>query len=247
MLKKNLSLSNVCPDKKKFELTLRLNICETGKALTELPFIWFTPEKKLMDRIINVQGNEFLTEAISDNCGVVFITPHIGSFEIIPKYLSKFIPLTVMFKRPHKSYLEPIMLLGRNTIQITSASADLKGVRLLLKALKRGEGVGLLPDQVPKTGEGEWVNFFGRPAYTMTLASELARRCGARVVFTYAIRAKNSLGFQLHFEGVPKGQMEKFDTTFINRRIETIIRNHPSQYLWAYNRYKGATKNPASI
>ena len=50
------------------------------------------------------------------------------------------------------------------------APADLSGVRRLVRALKRGEAIGMLPDQVPSSGEGVWAPFFGRHAYTMIVA-----------------------------------------------------------------------------
>ena len=65
---------------------------------------------------------------------------------------------------------------GRGRGNVRLAPADLKGVRELFAALRRGEAVGFLPDQVPGEGEGEWAEFFGRPAYTMTLAARLAER-----------------------------------------------------------------------
>jgi lauroyl/myristoyl acyltransferase len=71
--------------------------------------------------------------------------------------------------------------------QLHLAAADLSGVRSLLKALKRGEAVGMLPDQAPKTGEGRWLDFFGKPAYTMTLAARLASS-GATVIMVWAER-----------------------------------------------------------
>ena len=71
---------------------------------------------------------------------------------------------------------------GRSRGRVRLAPADLSGVRELMSALKRGEAAGFLPDQVPGEGEGEWAEFFGRPAYTMTLAAKLAERDGVRGV-----------------------------------------------------------------
>src|SRR5256885_1588630 len=59
---------------------------------------------------------------------------------------------------------------------------DLRGVRAMWKAPKRGEGMGRLPDQGPGSGEGEWLGFFGRPAYAMTLVGRIAEQTGAPVL-----------------------------------------------------------------
>jgi KDO2-lipid IV(A) lauroyltransferase len=110
-------------------------------------------------------------------------------------------------------------------------------VRQLLKALKRGEVIGVLPDQVPGNGEGEWATFFGRPAYTMTLIGRLIESSGASVVMCHSERLPQGAGYALHFSPL------KFDVTSsipqqMNAALEAVVRQHPEQYLWSYNRYK---------
>ena len=119
------------------------------------------------------------------------------------------------------------------------AAADLSGVRGLIKALKRGEAVGLLPDQAPKMGEGKWLPFFGKPAYTMTLAARLTET-GAAVIFAFGERLSGGAGYRMHLRGPQfpiEGSLEE-RATAINREIEALIRSCPGQYLWGYNRYK---------
>ena len=157
--------------------------------------------------------------------------------------------MTVLYRRPKQDWLAPLIETGRGA-NLTLAPADMSGVRLLLKALKSGEAAGMLPDQVPGKGEGVWVPFFGRPAFTMTLAARLADT-GATVLLAFAERLHYGAGFHLKF--LPLSAPLEGDlaqrTAQINREIEGLIRSCPQQYLWGYNRYKeprGAGAPPAS-
>jgi len=102
--------------------------------------------------------------------------------------------------------------------------------------------VGLLPDQAPGVGEGEWADFFGRPAYTMTLVVRLQRATGATVIMVFAERLPGGHGYHMHFEEVPTRQL---DAPALNRAVEAQVRRCPEQYLWSYNRYKVPAGAPA--
>ena len=109
----------------------------------------------------------------------------------------------------------------------------------LLAALKRGEAVGFLPDQVPGEGEGEWAEFFGRPAYTMTLAARLAARDGVLCFFAYAKRLPRGAGYAMRLAPASaEACTKKVPTRAVNRALEALVRECPEQYLWGYNRYK---------
>jgi len=101
--------------------------------------------------------------------------------------------------------------------------------------LRQGEAIGVLPDQAPGMGEGEWADFFGKPAYTMTLVTRLKAASGAAVVMAFAERLPQGRGYQLHLTPV---SADPLDTAALNRAIEVVVRQCPAQYLWGYNRYK---------
>jgi KDO2-lipid IV(A) lauroyltransferase len=128
---------------------------------------------------------------------------------------------------------------GRVREQSHLAPADLSGVRILLKALRRGEAVGMLPDQAPKVGEGRWLDFFGRPAYTMTLAAKLTEN-GAAAIMVWVERLPRGTGYHLHLQrpATPIRGTTDERALAINREMEGLIRQCPEQYLWGYNRYK---------
>ncbi|MDK9703451.1 MAG: lysophospholipid acyltransferase family protein [Sulfuritalea sp.] len=219
-------------------------IAEAGKALLELPKIWLRPQEEVVARVVRVSGWELVENAWTAGRGILFLTPHLGCFEITAQYYAAQSthaahgPMTVLYRRPKQDWLAPLIEEGRGA-NLKLAPADLSGVRRLLKALKSGEAVGMLPDQVPGNGEGAWLPFFGRPAYTMTLAARLAET-GATVLLAYAERLHYGAGF--HLKLFPLSASLEGDlmqrAAQINRELETLIRQCPEQYLWGYNRYK---------
>ncbi len=213
-------------------------IAETGKTIFELPKIWLRPNADVVRRVTQVSGWELVEAGVAAGRGIVLLTPHLGCFEITAQYCAAHRPITVLYRRSKQSWLAPLVEAGRGA-NLKLAPADLSGVRRLLKALKNGETIGLLPDQAPGTGEGIWAPFFGRPAYTMTLAARLADT-GATILMIYAERLSWGRGYHVHVRSLSApltGDLAE-KAAQINFEIEELIRRCPGQYLWAYNRYK---------
>lgn len=208
-------------------------VAEAGKTLLELPKLWLRPQAEVVGRVVKVTGWELVEQAWQAGRGILFLTPHLGCFEITAQYYAAHRPMTVLYRRPKQDWLAPIIEQGRGA-NLKLAPADLGGVRKLIKALKTGEAVGMLPDQAPGIGEGEWAPFFGRPAYTMTLAARLAQT-GATVILAYADRLHYGAGYHMYLLA-PEGAVST--PADINREIERVVRLCPEQYLWGYNRYK---------
>ena len=209
-------------------------IAAAGKTLTELPKLWLRPQDEVVGCVVKVTGWELVEQAWQAGRGILFLTPHLGCFEITAQYYASFRPITVLYRRPKQDWLAPIMEQGRGA-NLKLAPADIGGVRKLIKAMKAGEAVGMLPDQAPKAGEGVWAPFFGRPAYTMTLAARLAKT-DAAVIFIFGERLHYGAGYHLKLLA-PVGDLTTPEA--VNREIERLVRLCPEQYLWGYNRYKG--------
>jgi KDO2-lipid IV(A) lauroyltransferase len=226
-------------------------IAEAGKGLLELPAIWLRPHATVAGWVTRVSGWELVEAALARRRGIVFLTPHLGCFEITAQYYawraSADTPLTALYRPPKNKAVEPLMLAGRDRPNLRLASADLRGVRVLLRALGRGEAIGILPDQAPGVGEGVWADFFGRPAYTMTLAGRLAATSEAQVILAYAERLPGGEGYHLHLAPMPAPLADELPARALNRALEGLIRQCPAQYAWGYNRYKvpaGAQAQP---
>lgn len=232
--RENLKQSDICCNEVEFKKNIRTNIKETGKAILETLAIWEWPQEKILKHVKGCSNWSVVEDALAHGKGLIFLTPHLGCFEITSIYYASKHPLTVLFRPPKKSWLAPLIDKGRTKGQIKLAPANTQGVRALLQALKRGEAVGILPDQIPAEGEGEWADFFGKPAYTMTLASKLAEKTGAEVMMVFGERLSNGEGYFVHFNTVDSIATP----TLLNQAIEAQIRQKPEQYLWRYNRYK---------
>jgi len=236
-LRENLRLAGVADSEAAYRKMLHANIREAGRSVLELPWVWRRPLQQVVDSVVACHGWEHIETAQAEGKGVIMLTPHIGCFEVIGLYLAEKFPMTCMYRPPRYPSLDKLMHQGRERGQMQLAPTDLGGVRLLLKALKRGEAIGVLPDQAPGNGEGEWAPFFGRPAYTMTLLGRLVESSGASVVMCLGERLPRGEGYALHFSPF------EFDAgtsvpVQLNAALETLIRQHPEQYLWSYNRYK---------
>lgn len=239
LINQNLRLSELTTNEVNFKKTLHRNISETGKAFLETFAIWFKDYSKLKNWYHGCTGWEYVESALAMGKGIIFLTPHLGCFEITSLYYGQFHPITVLFRPPRQDWLMPLINQGRQRGQVSLAPANAQGVKLLLQALKRGEAIGILPDQAPHEGEGEWVPFFNRPAYTMTLASKLAEKSGAQVLMAFGERLENGLGYHIHIRPVQQGCINT--PALINQEIEKAVAQCPSQYMWVYDRYKMRT------
>jgi KDO2-lipid IV(A) lauroyltransferase len=216
----------------------RATIAEAGKTLLEMPWLWTRSQDEVVNLVQDVESDAFTCEALAQGKGIIYLTPHLGSFEVAVQYAASLAPITAMYRPPRQSGLEPFIRAGRARGDVRLATADLKGVFALLRALRNGESVGILPDQVPRKGEGEWTEFFGRPAYTMTLTHRLQKSTDAVVVLVFCERLPRGSGYKIHLGSLPALDPGESPTRQLNRALEQLIRKCPAQYLWSYNRYK---------
>jgi KDO2-lipid IV(A) lauroyltransferase len=222
-----------------FDAHRHIAIREAGKNIMELPFIWCANPARVL-RTTTVDNWECVQAALDAKKGVIVLTPHLGCFEMIGQTFAEKSRLTCLYRPPRKSALKPLIEGARARGDLLLAPANLSGVRILAKALKKGEAIGLLPDQVPQEGEGVWANFFGTPAYTMTLSAKLQSMSGAAIILAFAERLPYGRGYIVHystFEESLQGDAKQRAET-INKAMEKLIARCPSQYFWSYNRYK---------
>ena len=234
------------------KVTLTQAASGIGQMAIETAGLWRTPDDVLLARVKIVEGWDAVLAARNAGRGVIFLTPHLGTFEIVSLFIGSQMPITVMFRTPRVAWAEPMMRAGRDRMQICSEPAEMSGIRAMLKALRRGETVGLLPDQVPdagKGGDGAWADFFGHPAYTMTLAQKFAKTTGALLVMVACVRLAAGAGYRLAFSPLmPFSEDAEASARELNAAVERAIGHAADQYLWSYNRYKvpAGTTAPSS-
>jgi len=204
---------------------------QAGQTLAEMPYIWTRPAEKLAARV-RTEGFELIGQAQDRRLGLLFLTPHLGAFDLAARYFAASAPITVMFRAPRMGLLEPVLRASRNTGQMRAVPASLAGVRGMIRALRAGEAVGLLPDQVPTAGQGVWADFFGRAAFTMTLPARLAGAAPVQVLLAAAERVGG--GWRLRIEVLEAAP----EPAVLNAAMEALIRRCPDQYLWGYSRYR---------
>jgi KDO2-lipid IV(A) lauroyltransferase len=209
----------------------RAAIAAAGHMVLELPRLWLGAPV-----VVTWDGAHHIEQALADQQGIIFLTPHLGSFEVTAQaYAQRFgapgSAMTVLYRPARQAWLRRIIEGSRARPGLHTAPANLAGVKQLIKALRAGQCVGLLPDQVPPDGQGAWVPFFGKPAYTMTLAARLAQQTGARVVLAWGERLPAGAGYRVCVQpyDVALSQDVVAATAQINAAMEQVIRALPSQ------------------
>jgi KDO2-lipid IV(A) lauroyltransferase len=215
---------------------VRAAVAEAGKLVFEAPRLWFGRAPPL-----EWEGADLIDAARAQGRGIVFLTPHLGCFEATAQgYAARFGRITVLYRPARKPWLRELVDTARGRANLATAPTTLAGVKQMLKALKAGEAVGLLPDQVPPEGLGVWAPFFGKPAYTMTLSARLARQTGAVLLLAWGERLPWGRGYRVHVRAWPQDLAPETAAAAgqVNAQMERLVRECPRQYLWGYARYK---------
>ncbi|GGC10516.1 lipid A biosynthesis lauroyl acyltransferase [Marinobacterium zhoushanense] len=222
------------------ETLIRESLEQTGCSLAEMGLSWFWSPKRVLKKVRSVQGEELIADELREGRGILLIAPHLGNWEVMNLYLSQHYPVTAMYKPPKQKLLDNLILKRRARLGSQMAPADAKGVRMVIKALRKGGIVGILPDQEPDRSGGVYAPFYGEPALTMKLLPQLAAQTGVRVFCGYGKRLDNGEGFELRFSPADPDIGSKdlvSAATAMNMSIERCVDECPAQYQWEYKRF----------
>lgn len=245
----NLGLCFPARSAPQLDALAQASLVDTAKTACELGRIWVRSAPQALEHIVRVSGQEILDEALSANKGVIMLAPHLGNWELCGLFLDSQRQSTYLYKPPKLAAFEQTMLSYRGRLGAQLAPTTARGVTMLVKALARGEIVGILPDQEPPLNSGEFAPFFGVEALTMTLVAKLAKRTDATVLSIFAKRLAHAQGFEVV---VAKARAGIGDVDLavaaqaLNATVEDCVRQAPSQYQWEYRRFKrqpDGTKN----
>lgn len=221
------------------------NIKYNVGLLAEIIHIWFHDYEQNRQLIKSVSGLEAFEEALAQDKGTLVISPHYGNWELVWTYLCNEYKSAGLYRPPRIKELESIRLQGSADVEVVRTRAI--DVRRMLKILKQGRSLFVLPDQQPPEGSGVFAPFFGQPAYTMTLLHGLANRTGANIWIATCLDSNN--GYELTFNELPlDGSIDLVEfNTALNEHMEAYIRSRPAQYQWSYKRFKKTPDGRPSI
>lgn len=237
---RNLSLLLTQDSAETRQAVAREVLRETGKSMTEVAIVWAGSPQRALGLVREVRGQAHLDAALAGGKGLIIAAPHLGCWELLNYWLAERMPLSIAYRQPQRPFFEPLLLRARGALEVEQVRAEGAGVRALYRRLNAGGVVGILPDQRPKRGEGEFAPFFGIPAMTMVLLPRLARHTGAPVLFAFAERLPAAAGFRIHLRPAP-AEIADADLgvacAALNRGVEDCARLAFTQYQWTYKRY----------
>lgn len=228
---RNLELAFPQLDASARAVLLRATLEHTGRTASELCWLWTRAPARLQAAIRVVEGEHLFLDAIAAGRGVLIAAPHLGAWEALNLYLSRTAAVAILYRPPRLAWVESLINHCRGRLGAEPVRAEAAGVRTLLRRLKDGGAIGILPDQQPKVGEGEFAPFFGQQALTMSLFCKLAQRTGAKVLYAWAERQRDGYAVRFIDRGTPA------DAAQLNAVIETLARATPAQYQWTYKRF----------
>ena len=210
----------------------------SGQTLFETLAIWTRPRPSALKLIGTIHGIENLQAALAKGKGVLIAAPHYGNWELLLKFLAERAPFSLVYRVPKQAYGDYFLHLARGGSNVSLVPAEATAMRPLLRALQKGETVGITPDQQPKMGGGEFVPFYGIPALTLSLIAKLSKRSAAPVVFAFTERTKQ--GFDLYFEAETT-ELQDDDLLkalgIMNQHVQRIAERDFRQYQWTYKRF----------
>lgn len=198
-----------------------------------------------IESVVVYEGLENYQQAVAQGRGVILLTGHIGAWELSVYAHSIYgYPMSFLARRVDNPLVE--RLAETNRARFGNLSIDKKGnLREVLKTLKAGGVVGILADLNSAREEGVFVDFFGLPACTTAGVATLALRTGAVVLPGYILwddeKKIHRLCFEPLVETINTGNQKDdivTNTARYTKRLESVIRRHPEQWLWIHRRWR---------
>lgn len=234
-----LCFSNMSDDEQKALAWSSLK--HTLRTTFEFPSILMGSSEALLKKVVAVDGQNYVDQAEKKGKGLLFISPHLGNWEYLGLKVGQDYPLTSMFKPGRHEGLNDLLHQAREGSGAKLVPTDKKGVMAVLKALKKGEASGILPDQIPEGGNGRvFSDFFSQPAATMTLISTLIKKTDAIAIGCFARRLHDG-NFEIIYRPAHPDLYDsdiQISARGLNKTVEALILLAPEQYQWIYKRFR---------
>ena len=220
---------------------VRKSLIEMCKTAFEAGALWLRPGEKTLRLIKKTQGSELVDGALAAGNGVILATPHQGAWEAAGLFSAAHYNITGLYRPLKMQQLDALVTRARSRLGGNYVPANAGGIRILMKTLKQGDAVAMLPDQEPLPGSGVFAPFFGVPAYSMVFLGRLAEKSGAPVIFAWCERLSWGRGYRLNFRNVPAGAYSADSieaASAVNQVVEDCARTNIAQYQWSYRRFR---------
>lgn len=220
--------------------TARRCFMHLGKGLLEIMLM--TPRR--LEKVIEFRGEENLRAAISIGKGVIYVTGHIGNWELMGHAVAARYNLSVIAAPIEPEQVNNMIVDLRAGMGVKTILRGRPGAsRELVRVFKENRIMGILIDQDTDV-ESAFVDFMGRPAWTPTAAASMALKFGAPVIFGYVHRDKYNRHTVI-IEGplnlIQTGDRDKdviANTAMLTKMIENAIQNKPEQWVWMHRRWR---------
>lgn len=244
--RKNLAICFPARSDTEVDRLVRESLVHTAATALEMGKAWVAPLPTTLKLVQDSEGLSAFDAAVAGPRGVILLAPHLSNWEIFGFFACEGRPANFMYQPPQNAGLDKLLRTVRSRNGVNLAPTNRKGVAQLLSALKRGEIVGILPDQVPADAGGAFADFYGEPALTMTLVSKLIQRTGAQVFCGFAERLPHGKGFVAVFEpadeAIYSADLQE-SLAGLNRSVEAVVNRALPQYQWEYKRFRRRPDN----
>ncbi len=194
---------------------------------------------------VQIRGEEFIANALEKHEGIIFISGHLGNWEMVPLFFSCYfkLPIASVARQLESKTLN--LLINRLRTRFGNIILDKKGaLPKMIRLLKHGGLLGILIDQGTTRIEGVEINFFDRTVTATPAPALLARRYNCRVVPMYCVREADH---RLTLIIEPPLTLQKTkdtsadlqaNTQIMNHAVEKAVKRYPDQWLWFHKRWK---------
>lgn len=245
----NLRVAYPDMDVKQSNHIARASMVHYVRGVFEAGILWHWPLEKVWACFDEPRGLEHLLAAQQAGRGVIVAVPHSGSWELLSLYSQQHLECTILYKAGRHADIEALLLEKRRRGGANLVPANGAGLRVLYRKIKMGGTIGILPDQEPTRGHGEFAPFFGIETLTGVLLPRIAHRTGAITVFAVCIRCPKGR-FRIHYlkadPAVTSPDM-RLALTALNEGVERTVEVDSAQYLWAYKRFRNRPDGQRSI
>ena len=240
----NINLKLAFKDKPNHEITKlsKESFIETVISLFETFHTWGSNTKKSNNKIFRVENNFLMNINKKKNNQLLIISFHNRSVDMLLRWINLQIKTATIYKKVKSNILENFVKKNREVGMSKMSQANMSGVRNLYKSAKKGMSVCMAVDQVPKRGLGEYVEFFGTPAYTTTLMPSLAAKLNKTVLYANINATKeDKISVKLTQSDNSIYDKSKYLLS-MNNAIESIILDNIKDYSWEYKRFRRPPK-----